>query len=590
MTLSRTSAAPIIAQSDGTLLLDERLPGFGEAQTLLRAIAELKKRPGHLHTYRITPVTVWNAAASGWTAARALGSLRTLSRYGVPAALERDLAAQFARYGQLRLGVQEGELRLRAQEPALLAAVASLKTVSGWLTLSADGSHAVVRPDARGWLKRELALAGYPVIDDAGYRSGEPLPMTLRRGGAAPALRDYQQAAVDALLGKQDEAASVAEAASDTAATGAAAPAVAGGSGVVVLPCGAGKTWVGIGAVARLACETLILTPNTVSVTQWIRELQRATTLGEQQIGVYTGERKEVRPVTVATYQVLTSRGGGGGNAHWRLFQDRNWGLIIYDEVHLLPAPVFRLTAELQATRRLGLTATLVREDGREGDVFALVGPKAYEAPWKSLEEAGWIAEAFCSEVRVPMGAACAERYADAAARARSRIAGENPRKAEVVRALLARHEGEQALVIGQYLDQLRSVSRELELPLVTGDMPHRERQELFDRFNRGDLRALALSKVANFAVDLPEAAVAVQISGSFGSRQEEAQRLGRILRPKENGRAASFYSLVSEHTDEVEYARRRQQFLVQQGYRYEVRRWADGEDPPEMTDKEDAR
>lgn len=570
MTLSRTTAAPIIAQSDGTLLLDERLPGFGEAQALLRAIAELQKRPGHLHTYRITPVTVWNAAASGWTAARALGSLRALSRYGVPAPLERDLAAQFARYGQLRLGIQDGELRLLAKEPALLASVAALKAVSGWLRLSADGGYAVVRPDARGWLKRELALAGYPVIDDAGYRSGEPLPLALRSSGALPGLRDYQQAAVDALLGGEGCTAHAATAAPS-------APAVAGGSGVVVLPCGAGKTWVGIGAIARLACETLILTPNTVSVTQWMRELRRATTLGDDQIGAYTGERKEVRPVTVATYQVLSSRGGErGSNAHWPLFQDRNWGLIIYDEVHLLPAPVFRLTAELQATRRLGLTATLVREDGREGDVFALVGPKAYEAPWKSLEEAGWIAEACCSEVRVPLEPGCAERYADAPARSRSRIAGENPRKAEVVRALLARHEGEQALVIGQYLDQLRRVSRELGLPLVTGDMAHAERQALFDRFNRGELRALALSKVANFAVDLPDAAVAVQISGSFGSRQEEAQRLGRILRPKANGVGASFYSLVSEHTDEVEYARRRQQFLVQQGYRYEVRSWTE--------------
>ncbi|MDI4646454.1 DNA repair helicase XPB [Cohnella hashimotonis] len=589
MTLSRTTAAPIIAQSDGTLLLDERLPGFGEAQALLRAIAELQKRPGHLHTYRITPVTVWNAAASGWTAARALGSLRVLSRYGVPAALERDLAAQFARYGQLRLGLHEGELRLRAKDPALLAAVASLKAVSGWLRLSADGGYAVVRADARGWLKRELALAGYPVIDDAGYRSGEPLPLALCHSGAAPALRDYQQAAVDALLGRAASTASAAETSSDAGVD--VARSVSGGSGVVVLPCGAGKTWVGIGAVARLACETLILTPNTVSVTQWIRELRRATTLGDEQIGAYTGERKEVRPVTVATYQVLTSRGGeGGGNAHWRLFQDRNWGLIIYDEVHLLPAPVFRLTAELQATRRLGLTATLVREDGREKDVFALVGPKAYEAPWKSLEEAGWIAEASCSEVRVPLDAECAGRYAVATARARSRIAGENPRKAEVVRALLARHEGEQALVIGQYLDQLRSMSRELGLPLVTGDMPHRERQDLFDRFNRGELRALALSKVANFAVDLPDAAVAVQISGSFGSRQEEAQRLGRILRPKKNGEAAFFYSLVSEHTDEVEYARRRQQFLIQQGYRYEVGRWAGAEGAAEAPVKEGLR
>ncbi|CAI6022647.1 DNA repair helicase XPB [Cohnella sp. JJ-181] len=559
MTLSRSNLAPIIAQSDGTLLLDERLPGFAEAQELLRAIAELQKRPGHLHTYHVTPVTVWNAAASGWTAARALGGLRALSRYGVPGPLERELALQFARYGQLRLAAQGGELRLLAADPAMLESVAALRVMNGWLRVREDGAYAVVRPDARGWLKRELALAGYPVIDEAGYRSGQPLPVTLRGDGASPALRGYQREAVDALLGG--------------AAAGTGAP--AGGSGVVVLPCGAGKTWVGIGAIASLSCETLILTPNTVSVTQWIRELRRATTLGDEQIGAYTGERKEVRPVTVATYQVLSSRGGKrGGNAHWPLFQDRNWGLIIYDEVHLLPAPVFRLTAELQATRRLGLTATLVREDGREGDVFALVGPKAYEAPWKSLEEEGWIAEAACSEVRVPMDAGCAERYADAPARARSRIAGENPRKAEVVRALLARHEGEQALVIGQYLDQLRTLSRELDLPLVTGDMPHGERQTLFDRFNRGELRALVLSKVANFAVDLPDAAVAVQVSGSFGSRQEEAQRLGRILRPKRDGAAASFYSLVSEHTDEVEYARRRQRFLIQQGYRYEVRHW----------------
>lgn len=597
MTLSRKTAAPIIARSDGTLLLDERLPGFVEAQALLRAIAELQKRPGHLHTYLITPITVWNAAASGWTAARALTSLRTLSRYGVPAALERDLAAQFTRYGQLRLGVHDGELRLHAKEPALLAAVAEIKSVSGWLLPSAEGHYAAVRSDARGWLKRELALAGYPVIDEAGYRSGEPLPVSLRGSGAAAGLRDYQQAALDALLGDGQGAAGNAgqasagdagaaaaggdapagDAPAGAAVVGASSQAVAGGSGVVVLPCGAGKTWVGIGALARLGCETLILTPNTVSVTQWMRELRRATTLGDDQIGAYTGDRKEVRPVTVATYQVLTARGGErGSNAHWQLFQDRNWGLIIYDEVHLLPAPVFRLTAELQATRRLGLTATLVREDGREGDVFALVGPKAYEAPWKSLEEAGWIAEAACSEVRVPLEPGCAERYAAAPARLRSRIAGENPRKADVVRALLARHEGEQALVIGQYLDQLRRVSRELGLPLVTGDMPHGERQALFDRFNRGELRALALSKVANFAVDLPDAAVAVQISGSFGSRQEEAQRLGRILRPKANGGGAAFYSLVSEHTDEVEYARRRQRFLVQQGYRYEVRRWAE--------------
>lgn len=570
MMLPRNGIGPVIAQSDGTLLLDERQPGFAEAQELLRAIAELRKRPGHLHTYRITPVTLWNAAASGWTADRVLGGLRASSKYGIPAALEKEIGVQLARYGQLRLDADGGQLRLTSSDPALLAAVAGIKAAAGWLTLSADGGHAVVHPEARGWLKRELALAGYPVVDEAGYRSGEPLPLSLRgadEGG--PRLRGYQRQAVDALLGVADADRS------GQHESGAASSVAAGGSGVVVLPCGAGKTWVGIGTLSRLACETLILTPNTVSVTQWIRELRRATTLSDEQIGAYTGEVKQVRPVTVATYQVLATRSGEGrGNAHWPLFQERNWGLIVYDEVHLLPAPVFRLTAELQATRRLGLTATLVREDGREGDVFALVGPKVYEAPWKSLESEGWIAKATCREVRVPLDETSAVRYAAAAPRARSRIAGENPAKAAVVRALLKRHDGQQALVIGQYLDQLRALARELKLPLVTGDMQHGERQALFDRFNRGELGALALSKVANFAVDLPDAAVAVQISGSFGSRQEEAQRLGRILRPKRDGGEASFYSLVSEHTDEVEYARRRQQFLVQQGYMYEVSAW----------------
>ncbi|MBB6671143.1 DNA repair helicase XPB [Cohnella nanjingensis] len=557
MSLPPRSVAPVVVQSDGTLLLDERLPRAEEARALLRALAELRKRPGSLHTYAMTPVTLWNAAASGWTADRVLSGLRALARYGIPSGLEQEVKRLMGRYGQLRLVRRDGELLLESTDPALLREIAAMKSVSDWLLPSAGEGAVGVKPEARGWLKRELAAGGYPVIDEAGFRAGEALPVAMRELGEAGRpirLRDYQAEAVESF---------------------AAGGSGDGGSGVVVLPCGAGKTWVGMAALARLRCETLILTPNGISVTQWIRELLRNTTLAPSDIGAYTGDTKQVRPVTVATYQVLTHRHAGQtDNPHWKLFVDRNWGLIIYDEVHLLPAPVFRLTADLQATRRLGLTATLVREDGRECDVFALVGPKRYDAPWKSLEREGWIAEAACRELRVPLGGGAAESYASAPARARHRIAGENPAKTEVVRRLLARHEGEPTLVIGQYLSQLRDVAESLALPLVTGEMPHADRQQLFDRFNRGEVGVLALSKVANFAVDLPDAAVAIQISGSFGSRQEEAQRLGRILRPKRTGAAATFYTLVSEETDEVEFARKRQRFLLEQGYQYEVCRW----------------
>ncbi|MCC3372979.1 DNA repair helicase XPB [Cohnella sp. REN36] len=560
MTMPTPAIAPLIVQSDGTLLLDERLPRAEEALALLREVAELRKRPGSLHTYAMTPVTMWNAAASGWTPERVLAGLRAAARYGVPAALEREVQRVMGRYGQLRLVRLGDELRLTAQDPAHLREIAAMKEIRGWLRDEAGDGWIGVCPEARGWLKRELAARGWPVVDEAGYRSGEALRMDLceTSGSGRPIrLRDYQAEAVEAFAGS-------------TAGDG--------GSGVVVLPCGAGKTWVGMAAMARLRCETLILTPNGISVTQWIRELLRNTTLTEADIGAYTGDTKQVRPVTVATYQVLTHRQAGkADNPHWQLFVDRNWGLIVYDEVHLLPAPVFRLTADLQATRRLGLTATLVREDGLASDVFALVGPKRYDAPWKSLEQQGWIAEAACREVRVPLGGESAERYAAAPARARHRIAGENPAKTEVVRRLLARHDGEPTLVIGQYLSQLRDVSEGLGIPLVTGEMPQQDRQRLFDRFNSGEVGVLALSKVANFAVDLPDAAVAIQISGSFGSRQEEAQRLGRILRPKRDGAGATFYSLVSEETDEVEFARKRQRFLLEQGYEYEVSRWPAG-------------
>lgn len=560
--MTSVESLPILAQSDGTLMVSESHPRHAEARELLRAIAELRKRPGEWHTYRVTPVTLWNAAASGWTADRVLRQLGSLARYGLPAALEREIRRLMGRYGKLRLvQVQDDELLLASDDPALLAEALAGKGMEACLREppGAGGSTARIRPEARGWIKRELIARGYPVVDEAGCRAGEALHVELKERtaeGRAIALRDYQAEAIDAFAPERPRGGE-------------------DGSGVVVLPCGAGKTWVGMGAMARLRCETLILTPNATSVSQWIRELLRHTTLTEEEVGAYTGERKEVRPVTVATYQILTHRKSKEGeHPHWKLFEGRNWGLIIYDEVHLLPAPVFRLTADLQATRRLGLTATLVREDGREGDVFALIGPKRYEAAWRSLEEGGWIAKPACREVRVPLPEETAALYLEAPKRTRHRIAGENPRKLEAVERLLSQHPEKPTLIIGQYLDQLHSVARRFGFPVITGSMPQREREQLYERFNRGEFGVLAVSKVANFAVDLPDASVAIQLSGSFGSRQEEAQRLGRILRPKKDGAGVYYYALVSEGTDEEEFARKRQRFLLEQGYQYEQGRF----------------
>ena len=543
-------SAPLWIQSDGLLLADGRHPDFAELRNFLHGVAELVKCPGDLYTYRLTPLSLWHAAAAGWTAEGLLGKLRAWTGSGVPPALAEEVRRHIAVYGRFRLVTREGRLLLECAAPSDMFRVREAEEAARWLEGEVDERTAAVRPEGRGLFKQAMAAAGLPVIDEAGYRDGGPLPVAFRDlddTGRSPRLRDYQQEAVDAF--------------------------VAGGSGVVVLPCGAGKTWVGMGALVRLQCETLILTPNGTSVRQWIRELTSRTTLSANEVGAYTGERKEVRPVTVATYQVLTRRRSKTGPfLHKGLFMDREWGLIIYDEVHLLPAPVFRMTAELQAARRLGLTATLVREDGRETDVFALIGPKRYELPWRAVERAGFIARARCTEVRVPMDEAAAARYAVALRGERPRLAGENPRKAEAVRRLLERHAGEPTLIIGHYLEQLKELAQIFSLPLVTGKTPHEERQRLYDRFNRGEIRALAVSKVANFAVDLPDASVAIQVSGSFGSRQEEAQRLGRILRPKDS--AASFYTLVSDGTVEREFSRRRKQFLLEQGYAYETEWW----------------
>jgi DNA excision repair protein ERCC-3 len=548
---------PLWVQSDGTLLLDERHPEYEETRNLLREIAELHKRPGTLHTYRLTPVTLWNAAAAGWSAPLVLERLAALSRYALPNTLEDQIRTQMNRYGQIRLLTVEGELTIETETSELMEMLVLWEDVANTFVNAPSGTKVSIKPEMRGWIKRELTARGYPVKDEAGFHAGQALEVSIRTvapSGRLIVLRDYQTDAVNALLGNS---------AND------------GGSGVVVLPCGAGKTWVGMAAIARLKCETLILTPNGVSVSQWISELLKNTTLTDNEVGEYTGQAKNVRPVTVATYQVLTHRRSKEDSyPHLKLFSNRDWGLIIYDEVHLLPAPVFRITADIQATRRLGLTATLVREDGREEDAFALIGPKRYEIPWKTMEDKGWIAQAVCTEVRVPLDPSAAIRYSAAAIRNRHRIAGENPLKIEVVKNLLKRHSGTPTLVIGQYLDQLHELSRELSVPLITGEMPHRNRKQLFDRFNEGEIDVLLVSKVANFAVDLPDAAVAIQVSGSYGSRQEEAQRLGRILRPKASGAGATFYSLVSEGTIEVEFSRNRGRFLLEQGYPYTVDRW----------------
>lgn len=559
MTISR----PLLIQTDGTMLLDERHPDYATTRNYLREFAELHKRPGFYHTYRISPITLWQAAASGWTADAIVERLTALSRFGLPRTLEEEIRGHMSRYGLLRLVASSGHLALVSKSADLLADLRGKNELSLAFQGEATAFSAIVRPEARGWLKRKLAELGYPVVDMAGYRNGQALDVQLR--GSTPTgqpirLRDYQAEAVDAFLGNDNQD---------------------GGSGVVVLPCGAGKTWVGMAALARLKCETLILTPNRVSVSQWIEEIIRNTTLTDQDIGEYTGDTKNVRPVTVATYQVLTHRRSKDEEyPHWKLFVNREWGLVIYDEVHLLPAPVFRMTADLQATRRLGLTATLVREDGREEDTFALIGPKRYEMPWRTMEENKWIAEAVCTEVRVPMDESALQDYHAAPKKLRHRIAGQNPLKTAVVRKLLDRHYGTPTLIIGQYLDQLHELANELSLPLITGEMPHPNRKQLFKQFKDGAIDVLIVSKVANFAVDLPDAAVAIQVSGSYGSRQEEAQRLGRILRPKASGITASFYSVVSDGTDEIEFSRNRGRFLLEQGYPYTIDRWQMPESP----------
>ena len=535
---------PLIVQSDKTLLLEVDHPLAQEARAAIAPFAELERSPEHVHTYRLTPLGLWNARAAGHDAEQVVDALVRYSRYSVPHALLVDVADTMDRYGRLQLTKDPVHgLLLVSVDRMVLEEVVRNKKIAPMLGDRLDPDTVVVHPSERGRLKQALLKIGWPAEDLAGYVNGEAHPIELDQ--ADWHLRDYQQQAVDMFW--------------------------QGGSGVVVLPCGAGKTLVGAAAMAQAKATTLILVTNTVAGRQWKRELLARTSLTEEEIGEYSGEKKEIRPVTIATYQVMTTR-RKGEYRHLELFDSRDWGLIVYDEVHLLPAPIFRLTADLQSRRRLGLTATLIREDGREGDVFSLIGPKRYDAPWKDIENQGWIAPADCTEVRVTLTDAERMNYATAEPEDKYKLAATAHTKLPVIRTIVERHPNDQVLVIGAYLDQLDDVSAELDgAPIIQGSTPNKERERLFDEFRRGETRVLVVSKVANFSIDLPEAAVAIQISGTFGSRQEEAQRLGRVLRPKHDGRQAHFYSVVSRDTLDSEYAAHRQRFLAEQGYAYTI-------------------
>ncbi len=558
-------ANPLIVQSDKTILLETHSPRFEEARDSLSGFAELIKSPEHIHTYRITPLSLWNAAALGWTPAEVKHDLAELTKYELPQNVLADVDEYMSRYGRLRLVHEDDDYFIESDDAAVFAEVTAQRLVIPHLVGPAVGGRARVKPGERGFVKHALIRVGYPVEDLGGYLEGEPLEIELRdemSDGGAFDMRRYQIEAVDSFYAGGSER---------------------GGSGVIVLPCGAGKTIVGLGAMEKVACHTLILTTNITALRQWRAELLDKTSVRDEDIGEYSGERKEIRPITLTTYQILTYRRRKSDPfAHFHLFDDANWGLIIYDEVHLLPAPVFRAVANLQSRRRLGLTATLVREDGKEDEVFSLIGPKKYDVPWRVLEKQGYVAEALCTEIRVPFADSDLRlEYALADQRRKYRLSATNPAKLIVVRELTHEHAEDQVLVIGQYLDQLHDIAQLLEARIITGETPQTMREELYEQFRTGVVKCLVVSRVANFAVDLPDANVAIQVSGTFGSRQEEAQRLGRVLRPKQNGsNQARFYTLVTQDSSEQDFSTRRQLFLTEQGYRYEIR--THGLDPAE--------
>ena len=536
---------PLIVQSDKTVLLEVDHERANEARQAIAPFAELERAPEHIHTYRVTPLALWNARAAGHDAEQVVDALVSHSRFAVPQALLVDIVDTMGRYGRLQLVKNPAHgLTLVSLDRAVLAEVLRNKKIAPMLGARIDDDTVIVHPSERGRVKQMLLKIGWPAEDLAGYVDGEAHSISLDFETNPWHLRDYQELAADSFW--------------------------SGGSGVVVLPCGAGKTMVGAAAMAKAGATTLILVTHTVAGRQWKRELIARTSLTEDEIGEYSGEKKEIRPVTIATYQVIT-RKSKGEYRNLELFDSRDWGLMIYDEVHLLPAPVFRMTADLQSRRRLGLTATLVREDGREGDVFSLIGPKRFDAPWKDIEAQGWIAPADCVEVRVTLTDAERMAYAVAEPEERYKLCSTARTKIPVVKSILEQHKDAPTLIIGAYIDQLDELGEALDAPVIKGSTKTKEREALFDRFRSGELKVLVVSKVANFSIDLPEASVAIQVSGTFGSRQEEAQRLGRLLRPKHDGGQAHFYSVVSRDTLDAEYAAHRQRFLAEQGYAYRI-------------------
>ena len=537
------SDGPLIVQSDKTLLLDIDHPMSVECRRAIAPFAELERSPEHIHTYRLTPLGLWNARAAGHDAEQVIDTLIKYSRYAVPHSILIDVAETMSRYGRLRLEMDPVHgLILITTDTAVLEEVIRAKKIAPLLGARIDAETITVLPSQRGQIKQSLLRLGWPAEDFAGYVDGQAHEISLLQKDWK--IRPYQELAAEGFWH--------------------------GGSGVVVLPCGAGKTIVGAAAMAHAKATTLILVTNTIAARQWREELLKRTTLNEDEIGEYSGSKKEIRPVTIATYQVMTKK-KNGVYAHLDLFDSYDWGLNIYDEVHLLPAPIFRFTADIQSRRRLGLTATLVREDGMEGEVFSLIGPKRFDVPWKEIEAQGYIAPAECIEVRVNLTETERLAYATAEPENRYRNCATTRTKRDVVEALVEKHVDDQVLVIGQYIDQLDELSEVLGAPLIKGETPIKEREILFDKFRTGEIKCLVVSKVANFSIDLPDATIAIQVSGAFGSRQEEAQRLGRILRPKSDGRGAKFYSVISRDTIDQDFAQNRQRFLAEQGYSYKI-------------------
>ncbi len=541
---------PLIVQSDMTLLLETCNESYEQARDEISSFAEMVKSPEYMHTFQITPLSLWNAAGVLVDATKILEILNRYSKYPIPQSVAMRIEQISGQYGKVTIVKEDGRFFLLTADRYIMVQLAFDQSISRFFVADPMENKVEIDPVHRGHLKQALMAIQFPPEDLAGYDEGEHLPISLNTSDTF-SLRDYQQEAVHCFHGNGK-----------------------GGHGVILLPCGSGKTVIAMATMAQFETETLILTTSITAVRQWIDELLAKTTLTKEQIGEYSGEKKEIRPVTVSTYQIISAKNQEDAQQHFKLFSSRNWGLIVYDEVHTLPAPVFRVTAELQGKRRLGLTATLIREDGLEKDVFALIGPKKYEVNWKVLENKGWIAEASCFEIRIPMPQDLLMPYAISPKRDKFRIAAENPRKLDVIAHLLDKHENAHILIIGVYLQQLEEIAQKLQVPLLTGKTKNKERETLFQSFRKGEINVLVVSKVANFAIDLPDANVAIEVSGNYGSRQEEAQRLGRILRPKDGENKAYFYMLVSAQTREEEFSAHRQLFLVEQGYPYEITDW----------------